>query len=248
LKRLIRVIGGLLVAALILGAAGCDTITPPSSSSSGTSTGTGIQVTGTGKVSASPDLAVLVAGVQVMENKVAQAQAEAATAMDRVNAALIGNGIDDKDIQTSRFVVSQRTGGTYGDTVIGYQVTNTVRVKIRDLAGAGSIIDTVVAAGGDYIRINNFGFTIEDPTTYYAQALQAASADAKTKAQNLAKQNGVKLGDPINISENQNIYYPYQYDTLLAGAASGASGVPDTSISPGEITITAQVQITYTIK
>jgi uncharacterized protein YggE len=207
---------------------------------------TGIWVNGTGKVTVTPDIATLSLGIEAQAATVAEAQAQAATAMGAVMTALAENGVADKDIQTQYFSIYQVT--RWDDTkneeiVIGYRVTNMVTAKIRDIEQAGPVIDAVAAAGGDYTRINNISFSVDDPTPYYADARQKAMADAKAKAEQLADLAGVNLGRPTYISEG-TIYPPVVYRD--AGMEEMAPA-PTTPISPGEIDLSLTVQVAYAI-
>ena len=129
--------------------------------------------------------------------------------------------------------------------MIGYRVTNTVTASIRDIEKAGTVIDAVALAGGDLTRINSIYFSIDDPTPYQKEARDEAMNDAKNKAEQLASLSGVKLGKPTYISEN--FYAPsiYRYDVPMKEA--GMSSAPSTIISPGEMDITLNVQVTYAI-
>jgi uncharacterized protein len=210
---------------------------------------TGIWVSGEGKVSATPNLATIYIGVSAQSEKVADAQSQAATAMDKVMAALTGNGVDKKDIQTSEFTIQQVTkwdDKSQEQIIVGYSVTNTVLVKIRALDKVGTIVDDAVTAGGDLIRINSINFSVEDPTNYYKQARDLAMQKAKDKAAQIAADAGVTLDKPIYISENS--YYPVAtpanyYKADMAGGAQAS-----TSISPGQLDITLDVQVAYGIK
>jgi len=122
-------------------------------------------------------------------------------------------------------------------------VTNMVTAKIRDIEQAGPVIDAVAAASGDYTRINNISFSVEDPTAYYEEARQVAMTDAKSKAGQLADLAGVNLGKPTYISEG-NISSPVVYRD--AGMEMMAPA-PTTPISPGEIELTLTVQVAYAI-
>ena len=152
----------------------------------------------------------------------------------------------DKDIQTTAFSIQQLTNfdnKTQQQTIIGYIVTNTVTVKIRNVANTGPIIDAVAKAGGDNTRINNISFTVNDPTTYETQARQLAMADAKAKAKQLANQAGVKLGAPTYINESGG-FVPLPSVPM---SISQAAGAPATPISAGTNDITVDVQVTYSI-
>jgi uncharacterized protein YggE len=207
---------------------------------------TGIWVNGEGKVTVTPDIATLSLGIEAQAATVAEAQAQAAVAMAAVRTALTENGVADKDIQTQYFNIYQVTrwdDNKNEEIVIGYRVTNMVTAKIRDVEQAGPVIDAVAAAGGDYTRINNISFSVDDPTPYYADARQKAMADAKAKAEQLADLAGVNLGRPTYISEG-TIYPPVVYRDAGMEAMAPA---PTTPISPGEIDLSLTVQVAYAI-
>jgi len=208
----------------------------------------GIWVTGQGKVSAVPDIVTLRLGIQAQEASVAQAQSQAVEAMDRVMAALIDNGVAEKDIQTQYFSIRQITKWDREkeeEVVVGYRVTNKVTAKIREIDKVGSIIDAVAEAGGDFTRIDSIGFSIDDPSAYYEEARQKAIADAKAKAQQLAELAGVTLGKPTYISEG--ISYPIYPREIYVGEAPIPAPAVEVAISPGEMEISLTVQVAYTI-
>ena len=208
----------------------------------------GIWVSGEGEVQAVPDIAIINLGVQAQAPSVAEAQAQAQTAMDAVMAALKANGIAEKDIQTTDYNVWQQTrwnNEKEEEQVIGYQVSNTVRVKVRKVADAGTVLDAAVAAGGDLIRVQGIYFEVDDPSSFYEQARAKAMADAKSKAEQLADLAGVKLGKPTFITSSH--YSPVVYRGMEMAMADSAGSVP-TPITPGETTITATVQIAYAIE
>jgi len=128
--------------------------------------------------------------------------------------------------------------------VTGYEVTNTVEVKIRDIDNVGAIIDAVAEAGGDLTRINYLTFSVEDPSEYYEEIRAEAMADAKDKAEQLADLAGVKLGQPTYISEG-SVSPPVIYRD--AGMVIPAPAESTTPISPGEIELTLNVQVAYAI-
>lgn len=211
----------------------------------------GIWVSGTGEVTVTPDIAILTLGVMSQETTVAQAQSGASDAMAKVMKALSDSGIAQKDIQTGYFNISQRSrwdDQKQTEIITGYQVTNMVSIKIRETDKVGDIIDSVVQAGGDFIRINSINFSVEDPTAYYGQAREKAMKDAKNKAEQLASLAGVTLGQPTYIAEGTQS--PVVYDTYRsAGMAVPAPtmAVPVPPISAGETKITLNVQVAYSV-
>jgi hypothetical protein len=210
----------------------------------------GIWVSGIGEVSITPDIATLNLGVTAQEISVAQTQSTASEAMTKVMKALTDAGIAQKDIQTGYFSISQRTSWDdmkRTENVTGYQVTNMVTVKIREIAKAGDIIDAVVVAGGDVIRINGINFSVENPAQYYQDARAKAMAAAKNKADELAKLAGLTLGKPTYIVENA------EYTPFYGGYANYSMGVPAPAItvappiSAGETKVTLTVQVAYSV-
>jgi uncharacterized protein YggE len=121
-----------------------------------------------------------------------------------------------------------------------------VNVKVRKVDKAGTVIDAVVAAGGDLTRINSMGFTVDDDTEYREEARELAAADAKAKATQLAKFSGVKLGRPTYVTE---VSYepPVVFRSYAEAAPAPAMDGAVTSIVPGELTVTVRVQIIYSI-
>jgi len=209
----------------------------------------GIWVSGIGEVSITPDIATLNLGVVAQETNVAKAQSEASDAMTKVMKALTDSGIAQKDIQTGYFSINQRTrwdDSKQLDSVVGYQVTNMVTVKIRDTGKVGNIIDSVVKAGGDLIRVNGINFSVEDPSKYYQDARGKAIAAAKSKADELAKLAGVTLGKPTYIAENAQYTPTYGgYANFSMSAAQAAPMAIAPPISAGETKITLSVQVAY---
>ena len=206
----------------------------------------GLWVNGEGKVSVTPDLAVLQLGVEAQADTVADAQSQASAAMDAVMKALKAAGIADKDIKTRYFSIDRVTrwdDKNQREETIGYRVSNSVTAKIREVGKAGDIIDAVAQAGGDLTRINGISFTVENPAEVQKQAREKAMADAKAKAEQLARLGGVTLGDPTYINEN-TYFAPYPVATDMAGREASAF---KTSISPGETDVTVNVQVTYAI-
>jgi len=207
----------------------------------------GIWVSGRGEVTAVPDIVNLQLGISSQRASVAEAQSEAAAAMDRVMASLSQSGVASKDIQTQQFSIQQVTRWDQNkqeEIVLGYRVSNMVLAKIREIANTGAIIDAVAAAGGDYTRINSISFSIDDPSNYRKEARDKAMADARAKAEQLANLGGVKLGRLTYITES--IYYPVYTPPMRAEVPMPAAA-PVTPISPGEMKVTLDVQVAYAI-
>ncbi len=206
----------------------------------------GIWVSGEGSVNVTPDIATIWLGIEAQAETVAEAQSQATAAMNEVMAALTDNGVDEDDIQTQYFSIEQVTrwdSNTDEEVVVGYRVVNMVTAKIREIEETGPIIDAVATAGGDYIRINGVGFSVDDPTSSYEEAREEAMADARDKAEQLAELAGVELGRAFYITEG-TVYPPVIYRDM----AMVEGGGPSTPISPGELELTITVQVAYEIE
>lgn len=131
--------------------------------------------------------------------------------------------------------------------LIGYQVTNQLTVKLRDLDGIGELIDQVTEAGGDLIRFQGINFTIDDTKELQVQARTAAIENLKAKANQVAALSGVKLGPLINITETGGPQRPV-FESLGRAAFAEASKAPATGISTGEIEVVVNMQALFAIE
>ena len=207
-----------------------------------------IHVTGSGSVTGEPDIATLDVGVSVERETVAEAREEAASAMTALIAALKANNVDEKDIKTENFSIHPQYDYTDDGRVLrGYRVNNTVRAKVRDLATLSDVIDDAAAAGGDSIVINSIQFMIDDTTPLQTKARSLAVKDAEAKAQTLAKASGVRLGEPLTITESTYFEGP-PIPFATAEAAFDDAARTSTPIAPGELAVTVTVTVVYEIE
>jgi uncharacterized protein YggE len=265
MKKVCLVLSSLILAVVLIGASGCVVgegaqVSPPTISVGAPELGgsfgiiysqqqVGLWVTGEGKAMATPDVVLLSLGIESEAKTVAQAQRDAAEAMDGVMKALKSNGVAEKDIQTQSFSiypVRKWIEDEQREIIIGYRVTNVVFAKIRQIDKAGPVIDAVAQAGGDLTRIDNIAFDIEDPTSYYKEARAKAVEDAMAKAKQMADSADIKLGKLLYISEGTQ-YVPPVVVRDYAMKAEGAAPAP-TPISPGELEIQTTVQMVYDIR
>jgi len=248
MKRIWLLVLSLALVLAVVGSAGCSPGTTVLGEIEGiniSSQQQGIWVTGQGKVTIVPDIVTLRLGIEAQEASVAEAQTKATEAMNRAMAALTDNGVAEKDIQTQYFSIRRVTKWDRvkeEEVVVGYRVTNMVMAKIRDIDKAGSIIDAVAEAGGDLTRIDSVAFSVDDPSDYYEEAREKAMADAKAKAEQLAKLADVTLGKPTYVSEGIQVPPP-----IYPRVAYEEAPVPATPIIPGEMEISLTVQVVYAI-
>lgn len=211
----------------------------------------GIWVSGDGKAAAIPDILVLGTGVESQAKSVGEAQSMAREAMNRVRAAISAQGIDNKDIKSISYSIQpvyQYNQKENKQDLIGYRVSDRISVKIRNIQNAGKVIDSSAEAGGNAIRIDSIGFTLDDPTPFKTQARENAVKDAMAKAKQMADLTGVKLGRAIYITETGSAQPPPRPVGLPLMAKADSGTMAATEISPGETEIQVQVQIAFSIE
>jgi len=209
-----------------------------------------IIVAGEGRATTAPDMAVLQLSV-VKDGKTAREALDANNkTMAEVLKALKDGGIADRDLQTSGFMLNPQytyptntDGSNRAPELIGYQVTNGVSVRVRDLAKLGEVIDKSVSLG-----VNQGGgvqFTNDKPEAVITEARKAAVADAVEKAKVLAEAAGVSVGKIVNISEQG--FRPEPVPMMRAGMAKeyAADSVP---VATGENSYNVTVNVTFEIK
>lgn len=196
---------------------------------------------GHAEIAAAPDTATVVIGVSSLSNTAAEAQAGTARSMEAVYQALIKLGIPDKALQTRNFRVGVEYDYDKGrQTLRGYRVTHDLYVKVEDVATLGDVLDAAVNAGATQVREVQFGMT--DATNLLRQALQLAVQDAREKAEALATGAGIQGLRIRRIRDQSGYQAPVRGEfAVKALADTGAQ----TRISPGEVTVSADVEVEF---
>lgn len=257
LRKFILVIAGLLIAFLSLqvlaGLMGLRYI------GAGIAAGNTISVSGYGEAVAVPDIATFSFSVVSEKSTVAAAQADATAKANATTAYLKEAGIDEKDIQTSDYSVNPQYDYVQkacvngycpgGEQVLrGYQVRQTTTVKVRDTAKAGDLLGGVGEKGAT--EVSGLQFTFDDPNGIEDEARQEAIADAKAKANELAKQLGVSIVRVVSFNESgSGMPYPLAYGrggANMAVQAMDSKAAPE--ISTGQNKVTSTVSVTYEIR
>lgn len=210
-----------------------------------------IMVTGTGKVSAAPDVAVADLAITIERPTADAAQEEANQRSNAVVDYLKKAGVEEKDIRTSGYNIFPQYDYLDGRTRIrGYQVTQTLEVKIRDLEKANTILDGVVTAGVN--QVNNFRFEIDNQDELKAEARRKAIDDARMKAEQLEDDLGLDLGRVVSFSESADGFVPPFFGREAGGGGIGMGGdvkvLPAPSVPTGQNEIMVTVSITYQIR
>ncbi len=206
-----------------------------------------LAVTSEGKTTVSPDIA------EVSFSVVSQGEnpEKLASANNDKMAAVVNNiksnNVDAKDIETTNYDLQpnysydKNTGRSY---IYGYTLTQTVLVKIRDLKKVATVIGGVTPLGVN--QMGNVSFQVEDPEKFLGEARAEAFLKAKTKAEEIAKTSGVKLGKIVGVAEYQNSPMPYYKSAAIGMGGGEAASVP--TIEPGTQELKLNVSVTYSLK
>lgn len=221
-------------------------------------TGRTITVVGEGMVSLEPDIAQATIGVEIVRPSVREASNEAQEVMEAVLDALMAAGIEERDIQTSGFSiwVERNFGPMPGpaesqmaesdDENVRYHVTNTVSVIIRNMDSVGAVLEAAIEAGAN--NIYGINFQLDDPTAAESEARAKAVEDAQAKAQELAGLTGTEVGAVVSISEVIGQGGGFFGGSFASAAREGLGGGGGGPISPGQLNLTLQLQVTYELR
>jgi len=216
---------------------------------------TSISVNGKGEAISIPDIATFSFSVDEFAKTVKQAQTQATDKINKALVAVKAGGVAEKDIKTLSYSINPhyeysqgvctQFGCPNGKSVLtGYDVSQTVQVKVRDLTKAGELFDTLGTTGIQ--NVNGLAFSIDDIDSVKSIARAAAIADAKVKAEKIAKDLGVTLVKITSFYDSSDSYYPYAESAMGGDMMSVKSAVP--SIPTGEQKVTANVSVTYEIR
>jgi len=207
-----------------------------------------ITISGTGEVYATPDIAKLTLGVQTEGADVKSITQENTETMNKVIDAAKSLGVEAKDIQTTQYSVTPKYNWTQerGQVLEGYTITQNIELKIRDFSKIGDILSKSTESGAN--NIGNLQFSIEDAEKIKTQARAKAIEQAKIKAQTIAQQAGVKLGDVINVYED-SYYAPTAYSSAKVMDAVGSAARESVAqIETGEQKVQVTISLVYKIK
>lgn len=192
--------------------------------------GTRLDINATGEVTRVPDVAVITAGVVTRSSSARSAMQQAATKMARVRAALARAGVADRDIQTSN--INLNPDYSYENNrpprITGYNASNQVTVKFRDVANAGEVLDVLVAEGAN--SINGPTLTIDKPEAALDEARARAIAAGRARAEFYARSLGLRVVRVVSVSESGGSYPVPPPVMMMRAEAADAS----TKIDPGE--------------
>lgn len=198
------------------------------------------------QVQVAPDKADITLGVESQAETAQAAAQQNAQAMNSVMDALRRARIADRDVQTSNLSLSPRY--RYEENrdpiLVGYTASNTVNVTVRDLRNLGRIMDAVVAAGGNQVQGVSFG--VQNPDPSLDEARRQAFAKARARAELYAQAAGLRVSRIAQIAEG-GAYAPPPPMPMAMARMTAMEAAP-TPVSPGEVGMTANVNVVFELE
>lgn len=226
-------------------------IEPPSARS--------FSVSGEGKLVVIPDVAQFSFSVIVEGGKdIAKLYADNTAKVNKAIDFLKSKGIEAKDIQTQSYNLDPRY--QYFDCshpessvkpcpppeIVGYTITQTVLVKVRDFSKIGEVFSGVISSGVN--SVSQLSFSVDNPDSFKTQAREQAIAKAKEKARAIAKAAGVKLGHLISIDESGATPFLVYSKSDMGFGGGAMENAPAPSVEPGSQEVVVDVTLRYEIK
>ena len=209
--------------------------------------GPGITVGGRADVAGTPDALRLDLSVVATAPTVSEALASANRSAGAVQASLLSSGVQKKDLQTSGLDIQPTYDYPNGGTprLRGYQVSESLSAKLRNIGRAGDAIGKAVGVGGNAVRVNGISLDLEDSGAMVSIARDKAFADAKAKAEQYAKAAGRGLGEVISITEDVSTPSPIAIPYAAMDSAKLAASVP---IQPGTQDVGVSVTVVFSMR
>lgn len=208
--------------------------------------GTVLEVSAEGRTSRVPDLATIRAGVLTQAATASAALADNSARMARVLAAVKRAGVADRDLQTANvsLTAQYRYENNQPPQLIGYQATNMLAIRFRDIARAGPILDALVKEGAN--QIDGPNLSLDNPDAALDEARADAIKRARARAELYARAAGLSVVRILSIGEGGENPGGPQPPVLYARAMKAEAA--DTAIAAGERDVTATVNVRFLLK
>ena len=207
--------------------------------------GTRLEVSATGEATRVPDLAIISAGVITRQATATAAIQENATRMERILSALKRAGIEERDVQTSSINLNPeyRYQENRAPQLVGYNASNQVSIRFRDIRNTGKILDALVAEGAN--QINGPTLTIDKPEAALDEARLKALAAGRARADVYARALGRRVARIVSISESGGSSpIPPPMPMMMEARAQGG----DSKVLPGEQKLQVTLSIVFDLQ
>ncbi len=201
-----------------------------------------LSVSGSGRVQSAPDQAAITLGVVTRAETAGEAQQENTAKATAIRSALTALGIEERDIKTEDYSFRPEYSRERNErnTIVGYTASNTIRVRVRDVALVGDVVDAVLANGAN--TIHSLDFSIRDTDALRKKALESAVKDARSKADTIASALGKSIVGVHHVTENTGMFQPRQSNMMMKSMDASAESTP---IDAGTLSLTADVHIEF---
>lgn len=195
--------------------------------------GTRLDIAATGEVARVPDIALISAGVMTRAATAGEAIRSNAERIESVRAALRRAGVAERDLQTSTLSLNPdyRYDQNQPPQLTGYNASNQLTIRFRDIRRAGAILDALVAAGAN--TISGPSFTLDKPEEALDEARTKALGIGRARAELYARSLGMRVVRLVSVSEYGGGYAPPP-PPPPATMSADAAAVSRTEIVPGE--------------
>lgn len=237
-------LGLMLLIAIVI--SGCSAIQNSPASEASSNTADTVTVTGFGKALANPDRASISVGVNIADEDIARAVEESNQTIAHITDAVVALGVKEADIQTTNFTIwaeeqwDQETGQRKEEKL--YRVDSQIQIIVNDTEKIGKILETSIANGANNIYGLSFG--IQDSSDLAAEARVLALEDARQRAEQIAQELGVTLGEVQRVAEVSGGWVQPFYESAMYGIGGGGGEPP---ISEGSMSVTVSIDVAFKI-
>ncbi|WP_226010838.1 SIMPL domain-containing protein [Halomicrobium salinisoli] len=220
-----------------------------------------IVVSNTGETRGDPDLAVLHVGVEASGDTAGDVRDELATRAEELRQALLDFGLEEDAVTTEDFHIRERhdrrameedgvrPGSEEADEYVTYRGTHAFRVEVAAIDDVGAVIDAAVDGGADQVGRVTFTLSDEKRATLREEALRGAIQGARDEAETVADEIGASIVEATVVDTAGGGVTPVEREvSYAADAAATETPGASTGVEPGEVTVSASVQVRYAIE
>ena len=224
-----------------------------------------IIVSDQGEVDGEPDLAILETAIEANADTAQAARDDLSRRGEQLRTALREYGIPDDNVTTERFRIHERIDrrrmeedGVRPDSredreeYIYYVGTHSFRVEIEDIESVGEVIDVAVDGGADEIDRVTYTLSDDKRADLRDQALRKALQNSRSEAETIADEIDAEVVEATVVDASEGRVSPVHREVRMDAGGVAATptpaGAPRTGIEPGDVTVTANVDVRYKIE